>query len=48
VDSQIDFFIDTLRDVGQHWEVANNYSKILHRVVQRARQGDMNFSAMRR
>ncbi|KAF9767108.1 hypothetical protein IL306_000373 [Fusarium sp. DS 682] len=48
VDSQIDFFIDTLRDAGQHWEVANNYSKILHRVVQRARQGDMNFSAMRR
>ncbi|KAF5234244.1 hypothetical protein FANTH_12204 [Fusarium anthophilum] len=48
VDSQIDFFIDTLRDVGHHWEVANNYSKILHRVVQRARQGDMNFSAMRR
>ncbi|KAF4450793.1 hypothetical protein F53441_6125 [Fusarium austroafricanum] len=48
VDSQIDFFIDTLRDVGQHWEVANNYSKILHRVVQRARQGDMSFSAMRR
>ncbi|KAF5020324.1 hypothetical protein F66182_7655 [Fusarium sp. NRRL 66182] len=41
VDAQIDFFIDTLRDVGQHWEVANNYSKILHRVVQRARQGDM-------
>ncbi|KAM0211705.1 hypothetical protein ACHAQD_010113 [Fusarium lateritium] len=48
VDSQIDFFIDTLRDVGQHWEVANNYSKILHRVVQRARQGEMSFSAMRR
>ncbi|KAF4969008.1 hypothetical protein FSARC_3662 [Fusarium sarcochroum] len=48
VDPQIDFFIDTLRDVGQHWEVANNYSKILHRVVQRARQGDMGFSAMRR
>ncbi|RGP77179.1 zn ii 2cys6 transcriptional activator [Fusarium longipes] len=48
VDSQIDFFIETLRDVGQHWEVANNYSKILQRVVQRARQGDMGFSAMRR
>ncbi|KAM5344224.1 hypothetical protein ACJ41O_012761 [Fusarium nematophilum] len=48
VDPLIDFFIDTLRDVGQHWDVASNYSKILHRVVQRGRQGDLSFTAMRR
>ncbi|KAL6414255.1 C6 transcription factor [Ilyonectria robusta] len=48
VDPRIVFFIDTLRHVGQHWEVANNYAKILDRVVQRERQSDMSFAAMRR
>ncbi|KAJ0384655.1 hypothetical protein COL922a_007919 [Colletotrichum nupharicola] len=48
VDPKIDFFIETLRHVGQYWEVANNYAKILARVVQRGRQGDMNFTAMRK
>ncbi|KAI8675667.1 Zn(2)-C6 fungal-type domain-containing protein [Fusarium keratoplasticum] len=48
VDPLIDFFIDTLRNVGQHWDVASNYSKILSRLVQRGRQGDMSFAAMRR
>ncbi|KAK2060818.1 hypothetical protein LY76DRAFT_614785 [Colletotrichum caudatum] len=48
VDPKIDFFIDTLRHVGQYWEVANNYAKILARVVQRGRQGDMSFAAMRK
>ncbi|KAI3534343.1 hypothetical protein CSPX01_12112 [Colletotrichum filicis] len=48
VDPKIDFFIETLRHVGQYWEVANNYAKILARVVQRGRQGDMSFTAMRK
>ncbi|KAF7555985.1 hypothetical protein G7Z17_g1680 [Cylindrodendrum hubeiense] len=48
VDPRIVFFIDTLRHVGQHWEVANNYAKILERVVHRERQCDMSFAAMRR
>ncbi|KAF5008989.1 hypothetical protein FDECE_4763 [Fusarium decemcellulare] len=48
VDPLIDFFIDTLRNVGEHWDVASNYSKILGRLVQRGRQGDMSFAAMRR
>ncbi|KAH7143459.1 fungal-specific transcription factor domain-containing protein [Dactylonectria macrodidyma] len=48
VDSKITFFIDTLRHVGQHWEVANNYAKILDRVVNRERQGVMSFAVMRR
>ncbi|TEA12396.1 putative transcriptional regulatory protein [Colletotrichum sidae] len=48
VDPKIDFFIETLKHVGQYWEVANNYAKILARVVQRGRQGDMNFTAMRK
>ncbi|WYZ37023.1 hypothetical protein EsH8_II_000529 [Colletotrichum jinshuiense] len=48
VDPKIDFFIETLRHVGQYWEVANNYAKILVRVVQRGRQGDLSFTAMRK
>ncbi|KAH6894688.1 fungal-specific transcription factor domain-containing protein [Thelonectria olida] len=48
LDPRIAFFIDTLRHVGQHWEVANNYAKILDRQVQRERQGVMSFSSMRR
>ncbi|KAF7563678.1 hypothetical protein G7046_g462 [Stylonectria norvegica] len=48
VDPKIDFFIETLRNVGQHWEVARNYAKILSRVVQRGRQGQTTFAAMRR
>ncbi|OAA63453.1 Transcription factor [Niveomyces insectorum RCEF 264] len=48
VDDRIDFFIETLRHVGQHWEVANNYAAILSRVVQRARQGVRTYASMRR
>jgi transcription factor-like protein len=48
VDPRIDFFIDTLQHVGKYWEVANNYAKILARVVARGRQGDMTFTAMRK
>lgn len=48
VDSKIDFFVETLRHVGQHWEVANNYAKILARVVRRGRESNMSFAAMRR
>ncbi|PON23435.1 hypothetical protein TGAM01_v207669 [Trichoderma gamsii] len=48
VDPKIEFFIEILSHIGQYWEVANNYAKILSRAVQRGRQGDMNFTAMRR
>ncbi|KAL7936522.1 fungal-specific transcription factor domain-containing protein [Trichoderma chlorosporum] len=48
VDPKIEFFIEILGHIGQYWEVANNYAKILSRAVQRGRQGDMNFTAMRR
>ncbi|KFG81303.1 C6 transcription factor [Metarhizium anisopliae] len=48
VDPKIDFFIDILAYVGQYWEVANNYARILARVVQRERQGEASFSAMRK
>ncbi|KAI5465045.1 fungal-specific transcription factor domain-containing protein [Mariannaea sp. PMI_226] len=48
LDPRIGFFIDTLRHVGQNWEVANNYAKILDRLVQRERQSGMSFSSMRR
>ncbi|KAK5996797.1 hypothetical protein PT974_02140 [Cladobotryum mycophilum] len=48
VDPKIDFFIEILAHIGQYWEVASNYSKILARTVQRGRQGDLNFTSMRR
>ncbi|ODA80704.1 hypothetical protein RJ55_03663 [Drechmeria coniospora] len=48
VDPKIDFFIGMLEHVGQYWEVANNYARILARVVRRGRQGDMSFTTMRK
>jgi hypothetical protein len=48
VDAKIEFFIETLHYVGQYWEVANNYARILTRVVQRGRHGDLSFTAMRK
>ncbi|PHH61261.1 hypothetical protein CDD81_639 [Ophiocordyceps australis] len=49
VDGKVDFFIDMLSYVGQYWEVAKKYARILARVVERGRQGDMtSFSTMRR
>lgn len=47
IDPMIDLFIMTLDDIGQHWEVARCYARILARVVQRGRQGDATWSAMR-
>jgi hypothetical protein len=48
VDPKIDFFIDILGYVGQYWDVANNYARILARVVQKERQGAASFGSMRR
>ncbi|OAQ96645.1 hypothetical protein LLEC1_04287 [Akanthomyces lecanii] len=48
VDSRIEFFIEILGHVGQYWEVADTYAKVLARAVQRGRQGHMSFHAMRR
>ncbi|CAK7228893.1 hypothetical protein SCUCBS95973_007035 [Sporothrix curviconia] len=48
VDGRIDFFIETLRHVGRHWAVANDYAATLARVVQRGRQGEITFANMRR
>lgn len=48
VDPRIEFFIEILTHVGRYWEVANNYAKVLARMVQRGKQGDMTFTAMRR
>ncbi|KJZ72063.1 hypothetical protein HIM_08518 [Hirsutella minnesotensis 3608] len=49
VDNKIDFFIDVLGHVGKNWEVANDYARVLARVVQRGRQqGDGSFCNMRR
>ncbi|KHN96570.1 C6 transcription factor [Metarhizium album ARSEF 1941] len=48
VDPKIDFFIDILGYVGQYWEVANTYARILARVVRRERQGVASFGGMRK
>ncbi|POR39311.1 Putative transcriptional regulatory protein [Tolypocladium paradoxum] len=48
VDAKVDFFMDILGHVGQYWEVANNYARILARVVQRGRRREMSFGAMRK
>ncbi|RDA94243.1 hypothetical protein CP533_0569, partial [Ophiocordyceps camponoti-saundersi (nom. inval.)] len=48
VDGKVDFFIDMLASVGEHWEVANHYARVLSRVVRRGRQGEASFGAMRR
>jgi len=48
VDSKIDFFIDILTYVGQYWEVANNYARILARVMQKGRQSEMPYAVMRK
>ena len=48
VDPMVDLFIQTLDDMGRHWEVARCYSRILARVVERGRRGDGTWGAMRR
>lgn len=48
VDPKIEFLIETLNHVGQYWELANTYAKVLTRVVQRGRQNSVNFAAMRK
>lgn len=48
VKPQIDFLIQTLNHVGQYWELASNYAKILTRVVQRGNQHPMSYAAMRK
>ncbi|CAG9988543.1 unnamed protein product [Clonostachys byssicola] len=48
VDPKIEFLVETLKHVGQYWEVAHNYAKVLSRVIQRARQNNMSFAAMRK
>jgi hypothetical protein len=46
VDPQIEFLIETLNHVGQYWELANNYAKVLTRAVQMGRQS--GYAAMRK
>ncbi len=38
VDPDIDFFVTTLSEMGEHWLVAKRYSEILHRVLGEYRQ----------
>jgi hypothetical protein len=48
VDPKIAFFISTLEQMGQHWQVAREYARILNDVVQEGRTGSRTFTAMRR
>lgn len=47
VDGKIDFFIDILTYVGQYWEVADNYARILARVMHKGRQCGVPYAVMR-
>ncbi|KAL7943364.1 fungal-specific transcription factor domain-containing protein [Trichoderma barbatum] len=46
-DPKVDFFVSTLAEMGQYWEVAANYSVILGRVAEQGRQGGKTFTEMR-
>ncbi|KIX03907.1 uncharacterized protein Z518_07460 [Rhinocladiella mackenziei CBS 650.93] len=49
VDPKITFFISTLEQMGQHWQVAREYARILNDVVQEGSNGSgRTFTAMRR
>ncbi|KIV91757.1 hypothetical protein PV10_06264 [Exophiala mesophila] len=49
VDPKISFFISTLQQMGQHWQVARDYARILSDVVQEASTGTgRNLTTMRR
>lgn len=48
VDPRIEFFIETLAEMGRYWEVAASYSTILSRVTEEGRLQDKMFAEMRR
>lgn len=48
VDGVMDFFIDTLRQMGTYWEVAATYARILTDIVAEGRRSEPSFSEMRR
>ncbi|EXJ82686.1 hypothetical protein A1O3_06500 [Capronia epimyces CBS 606.96] len=50
VDPKISFFISTLEQMGQHWQVAREYARILNDVVQEGKTGSgrRTFTTMRR
>jgi hypothetical protein len=49
VDTKIAFFISTLEQMGQHWQVAREYARILNDVLQEGSTGaGRTFTAMRR
>lgn len=49
IDPKITFFISTLEQMGQHWQVARDYARILNNVVQEGSTGSgRTFTAMRR
>ncbi|KAL1876847.1 hypothetical protein VTK73DRAFT_9149 [Phialemonium thermophilum] len=47
-DPTLDFLISTLRQMGTHWDVAENYARILTDVVAEAQTGQTTFSEMRK
>ncbi|KKO97974.1 hypothetical protein THAR02_09923 [Trichoderma harzianum] len=47
IDSNVDFFVDTLAEMGRYWETAAKYSAILGRVTEEGRQGDKTLTEMR-
>ncbi|KAI5460413.1 hypothetical protein BGZ63DRAFT_358129 [Mariannaea sp. PMI_226] len=47
VESKIDFYIATLREMGRYWNVASGYSATLSRLIEQGRHGDNTFAKMR-
>lgn len=48
VDSRIEFFIKALSYMGQYWELADHYAKVLARVIQKEKCGEISYMAMRK
>ncbi|KAJ9132282.1 C6 transcription factor [Pleurostoma richardsiae] len=48
LDPVMDFLVDTLRQMGRYWEVAENYARILSDAVAEGRSGQRSFADMRR
>ncbi|KAH8680540.1 hypothetical protein BX600DRAFT_490920 [Xylariales sp. PMI_506] len=48
IDSKVQFFIESLAQMGQYWHVAADYSDTLRRLTKEARRGDKKLTEMRR
>ena len=45
INPEIHFFVDTLREMGKHWQVADRYCTILQRVLDEQRESERSAGA---